>query len=92
MRAARPADARPRGLDLQDRLRDKAPLLPIIFLTGHADVPSTVRAMKGGAAEFLEKSGSSRLLLEAVGRALRQYEERRRAQDRIQAMQASSRP
>ena len=76
------------GLDLQDRLRDEAPLLPIIFLTGHADIPSTVQAMKGGAAEFLEKSASSRLLFEAIGRALRQYEERRCAQDRTQAMQA----
>lgn len=74
------------GLELQDRLREEAPPLPIIFLTGHADIASTVQAMKAGAEEFLEKSASSKPLLEAIGRALRHYEERRREDDRIQAM------
>jgi FixJ family two-component response regulator len=75
------------GLELQDRLREKAPLLPIVFLTGHAEIASTVQAMKAGAAEFLEKSASSQLLLEAIERALLRCEHRRSENDRIQAMQ-----
>lgn len=74
------------GLDLQDRLQGKAPRLPIVFLTGDADIPSTVQAMKAGAVEFLEKSASSKLLLEAIERALLDYEGHRVGNDRIQAM------
>ncbi len=74
------------GLDLQDRLRGRVPRRPIIFLTGDADVPSTVQAMKAGAAEFLEKSASSSLLLAAIERALLDDEEHRAGNDRIQAM------
>jgi RNA polymerase sigma factor (sigma-70 family) len=75
------------GLELQDRLREKAPLLPIVFLTGHADVPSAVQAMKAGAAEFLQKPASHAVLLEAVERALVRFDERRGKNDRMQAMQ-----
>jgi FixJ family two-component response regulator len=75
------------GLELQDRLREKVPHLPIIFLTGHADIPSTVQAMKAGASEFLEKSASSKVLLAAIERALLDYDEQRGENDRIQAMQ-----
>ena len=45
----------PSGLDLQAALLRKGVALPIIFLTGHADVSSSVRAMKAGAIDFLEK-------------------------------------
>jgi RNA polymerase sigma factor (sigma-70 family) len=76
------------GLELQDRLREKAPLLPIVFLTGQADVTSAVQAMKAGAAEFLEKPASSTVLLEAIERALLQFNERRGENNRRQAMQA----
>jgi CheY-like chemotaxis protein len=41
------------GLDLQQRLTADAPEMPIVFITGHGDIPMTVRAMKAGAAEFL---------------------------------------
>ncbi len=74
------------GLELQDHLRKKAPLLPIVFLTGHADIPSTVQAMKAGAEEFLEKSAPSKLLLEAIDRALRRCDERRGENDRVRRM------
>lgn len=43
------------GLELQEHLIDKHPSLPIIFVTGHGDIPMSVRAMKNGAFEFLEK-------------------------------------
>jgi FixJ family two-component response regulator len=76
------------GLELQRQLRDLAPGLPIIFLTGHADIPSTVQAMKAGAAEFLEKTASSTQLLEAVERALASYEQRHCESDRIRAMES----
>jgi FixJ family two-component response regulator len=60
----------PSGLDLQAALLRKGVALPVIFLTGHADVPSTVRAMKAGAIDFLEKPVDRETLLEALRRAL----------------------
>lgn len=60
----------PSGLDLQAAMRDLAIDLPVIFLTGHADVPSTVRAMKSGAVDFLEKPVKRDALLGAIARAL----------------------
>ncbi len=74
------------GLELQSRLKDMAPILPIVFLTGHGDVGSTVRAMKGGADDFLEKTASSNSLLEAVKQALHRCEARRLEQDRLHAL------
>ncbi len=58
------------GLEIQDRLKLAAPALSIIFLTGFAKVQSTVRAMKGGALDFLEKPAGDELLLSAVQRAI----------------------
>jgi FixJ family two-component response regulator len=60
----------PSGLDLQERLASTDNPLPIVFLTGHADVPKTVRAMKAGAVDFLIKPVEGPVLLEAVSRAL----------------------
>jgi len=60
----------PSGLDLQEALNRSALALPAIFLTGHADVPSTVRAMKSGAADFLTKPVPSKTLLAAVEAAV----------------------
>jgi len=74
------------GLEVQKRLIEAAPLLPIIFLTGFGDVASTVRAMKAGADDFLEKPVSGRDLLAAVNRALRGYEAQRAEHDRIAAL------
>jgi FixJ family two-component response regulator len=60
------------GLELQVALGDREDRLPIIFLTGHAEVPDTVRAIRGGAVDFLTKPIDPKLLLEAVDRALAQ--------------------
>ena len=57
------------GLDLQARLGDR-PDLPIIFITGHGDVPMTVRAMKAGAVEFLTKPFGDEALLSAIAGAI----------------------
>ena len=54
------------GLELQRKLSEKGCLLPIIFLTGHGDVPTTVAAMKAGAVDFLTKPVHDEDLLEAV--------------------------
>ena len=58
------------GLELQERIAADRLDLPIIFITGHGDVPMTVRAMKAGAAEFLTKPFAAEVLLQAVRHAL----------------------
>jgi FixJ family two-component response regulator len=58
------------GLNLQDRLSHDGILLPIVFLSGHADIPISVRAMKGGAVDFLTKPVEREPLLRAVRAAL----------------------
>jgi FixJ family two-component response regulator len=60
----------PSGLELQEALPRHGVKLPVIFLTGHADVPSSVRAMKAGAVDFLEKPVARDALLDALERAL----------------------
>jgi len=58
------------GLDLQSELTRRGVELPIVFLTGHGDIPMTVRAMKAGAVEFLTKPVKSRDLLDAIRNAI----------------------
>ena len=58
------------GLELQERLRDLDIALPVVIMTGHGDVPTAVKAMKAGAADFLEKPYSDGDLLGAIERAL----------------------
>jgi FixJ family two-component response regulator len=58
------------GLELQERLHDAGHDAAIIFLTGHGDVPSSVRAMKAGAVDFLQKPFEPSALVDAVERAL----------------------
>jgi two-component system response regulator FixJ len=58
------------GLDLQDELGRRKALLPIIVLTGHGNVPTSVRALKAGAMEFLQKPAEPKLLLERIRAAL----------------------
>jgi FixJ family two-component response regulator len=60
----------PSGLDLQEALAQEEEPLPIIFLTGHGDVPTSVRAMKAGAVDFLTKPIKRDVLLSAVRTAL----------------------
>ena len=58
------------GLDLQKRVTQERTDLPIIFITGHGNVPMTVQAMKAGAVEFLTKPFSDEVLLSAIRQAL----------------------
>ena len=58
------------GLDFQRELADKGVHIPIIFITGHGDIPMTVRAMKSGAVEFLTKPFRDQDLLDAIHQAL----------------------
>jgi FixJ family two-component response regulator len=58
------------GLDLQKRLATDRVAMPIIFITGHGDVPTAVRAMKAGAVEFLNKPYSDEMLLSAIQQAI----------------------
>lgn len=58
------------GLDLQKQVSTERSDMPIIFITGHGDVPKSVQAMKAGAAEFLTKPVSQELLLAAIRQAL----------------------
>ena len=57
------------GLDLQQQLADRTDM-PIIFITGHGDIPMTVQAMKAGAIEFLTKPLKHEAVLEAIGAAI----------------------
>jgi FixJ family two-component response regulator len=59
------------GLELQEQLAERTDM-PIIFITGHGDVPMTVQAMKAGAVEFLTKPFSDTVLLEAIRSAIEQ--------------------
>ena len=58
------------GLDLQRELADRGINIPIIFITGHGDIPMSVRAMKEGAVEFLTKPFRDQELLDAIQQAL----------------------
>jgi FixJ family two-component response regulator len=58
------------GLDLQRRIGADRDDMPIIFITGYGDVPTTVQAMKGGAVEFLTKPFNQDVLLNAIGQAV----------------------
>ncbi len=58
------------GLDFQRQLADAGVHIPIIFITGHGDIPMTVRAMKSGAVEFLTKPFRDQDLLDAIHQAL----------------------
>jgi FixJ family two-component response regulator len=59
------------GMELQQVLKSREICLPVIFLSGHADLPMAVQAMKNGAFDFLEKPCNDHILLDAVNRAVR---------------------
>jgi two-component system, LuxR family, response regulator FixJ len=78
------------GLDLQEALARTRNPLPVVFLTAKGDIPTTVRAMRGGAEDFLTKRTPKARLLEAIDRALErdrreraQREGRRRAREKL---------
>lgn len=70
------------GLDLQDELHRRKITIPIVFLTGHGDVPMAVRALKKGAVDFIEKPHEAERLVLAVLNALRMDDERRKQTNR----------
>lgn len=63
------------GLELQRRLADTAPALPVIIITGHGDIAMAVRAIKAGAVDFVEKPFTDRTILEGIAQALALREE-----------------
>ena len=74
------------GLDLQSALANVPDPLPVVFLSAHGDVPSTVRAMKQGAEDFLVKHAPKQQLLDAVHRALERDRREREARARRQEL------
>jgi FixJ family two-component response regulator len=73
----------PDGLDLQAAIGKRANPLPVVFLTAHGDVVASVRAMKGGAEDFLTKPVRKERLLEAIRGALVRDGERRAERERV---------
>ena len=69
------------GIELVRRLKAQGFTLPIVMITGHADVPLAVEAMKAGVADFIEKPFNDDILLAAIATALRSGEEGRRGDD-----------
>jgi FixJ family two-component response regulator len=76
------------GLDFQAELAKANIQIPIIFMTGHGDIPMTVRAMKGGAVDFLTKPFRDQDMLDAVGRAIERDRKRREAEKIVSNVQA----
>jgi FixJ family two-component response regulator len=71
------------GLDLQRKLAEMGVQIPVIFITGHGDIPMTVQAMKSGAMEFLTKPVRDQDLIDAIQRALKRDSETRLQQKEI---------
>jgi FixJ family two-component response regulator len=71
------------GLDFQHQLADAGIQIPIIFITGHGDIPMTVRAMKSGAVEFLTKPFHDQDLLDAIRQALDRDRVKRQQQSKL---------
>jgi FixJ family two-component response regulator len=76
------------GPELQARLVELGNALPIVFLTGHGDIPMTVQAIKTGAEDFLSKPVGKKTLLETVDRALARYDAGREQRERLNALRA----
>jgi FixJ family two-component response regulator len=74
------------GLDLQKRIIDRADV-PVIFITGYGDVPTTVKAMKAGAVEFLTKPFGGDVLLNAIGQAIERSRNALACQAELRALQ-----
>lgn len=69
------------GLELQEKLNQMGSTLPIIFITGHGDVPMAVEAMQKGAVDFIQKPFRDQELLDRITEALKKDQERRSARD-----------
>lgn len=77
------------GLDFQRQLADASIQIPIIFVTGHGDIPMTVKAMKSGAVEFLTKPFDDQDLLKAIRQALDRDRATRRQQRNLAGLRKS---
>ena len=76
------------GPELQSRLIELGSILPIVFVTGHADTPTTVRAIKAGAEDFLTKPASSEQLIDAIERAMARYESAQSRRSKLDSLRA----
>ncbi|WP_416140046.1 response regulator transcription factor [Halomonas sp. HK25] len=76
------------GLQVQQRMNERGDDLPVIFMTGHGDVPMAVAALKAGALDFIEKPFNHQQLIDTVQQALRVHQQRRRERARHDALQA----
>jgi FixJ family two-component response regulator len=74
------------GLDLQKRIMEGNREIPIVFITGHGDVPTSVRAMKAGAVEFLMKPFVDQDLLDAIQQAIKRDQSARQQQTEMQEL------
>jgi len=77
------------GLDLQSHLKREQIAIPIIFMTGHGDIPMSVRAMKAGAIDFLSKPFRDQDMLDAVANALDADRKRRDADQSVSGVRAA---
>lgn len=77
------------GLELQDKLNELGSDLPVLFLTGHGNIPMSVKAIRGGAVNFLTKPVREEVLLSAVKQALSQHRLNRESHDSIEKVRAS---
>jgi FixJ family two-component response regulator len=75
------------GLDVQTELHQAGVQIPIIFITGHGDIPMSVKAMKSGAMEFLTKPFRDQDLIDAIQQALKSNAETRQEQHEIAQLQ-----
>ena len=76
------------GLDFQQKLEELGIDLPVVLMTGHGDIPMTVRAMKAGAVDFLAKPFRDQEMLDAVAAALERGREQRAASGRLDGLKS----
>jgi RNA polymerase sigma factor (sigma-70 family) len=76
------------GPELQDRLTKLGAALPIVFLTGHGDIPTSVQAIKGGAEDFLTKPVPKNKLLDAIERSLARQQTARMQDNQLKSLRA----
>ncbi len=76
------------GLQVQQRLNERDDAPPVIFMTGHGDVPMAVAALKAGALDFVEKPFNHQPLIDTVQRALLDHQQQRQQRARLDALEA----
>lgn len=76
------------GLKLQDELNRRGAVLPILFLTGHGDIPMAVEALKKGATDFIEKPAGGQYLLEKVYEAIKESDRQQEVSGKKRALES----